>query len=136
MTILPKPERAPKVVTAAVLRRGTQVLIVRRGSASSLAGFWEFPGGKIEPDETAEQCLARELQEELGIEAEIGKLLCESHYVYEHGSFLIMAFEVPRWTGDLNLTVHDQAEWIETTNLLGFSLLPADVPIAKRIMKE
>jgi 8-oxo-dGTP diphosphatase len=58
-------------VTAAVIEREGQVLIARRGEGRALAGKWEFPGGKIEPGETPEQCLVREVREEFGIEAEI-----------------------------------------------------------------
>ena len=58
-----------KVVTAAIIRRNGSVLLARRSFGERLAGFWEFPGGKVEDRETPEECLARELEEELGIEA-------------------------------------------------------------------
>jgi mutator protein MutT len=66
-----------KVVTAAIIRRNGSVLLARRSSGEKLAGFWEFPGGKVEDGETPEECLARELDEELGIQARIGRKCAE-----------------------------------------------------------
>lgn len=61
-------DTAPRIVTAAIARRGDLILIARRGPGEKLAGLWDFPGGKPEPDEEPEHCLARELREEFGID--------------------------------------------------------------------
>ena len=68
-------------------------LITRRGPDSKLAGYWEFPGGKVEEGETRRECLERELYEELGIQAHAGEEIAESEYHYDHGAFLIIAIE-------------------------------------------
>ena len=107
-----------------------KVLLVRRGPDQSLGGYWEFPGGKVEPNESEEECLMRELAEELSIDVEVGDLVAESHYTYEHGEFLLKAYEVRIVKGKPVLTVHDQMVWVEPAQLRKYRLAPADVPIA------
>ena len=65
-------------VSAAVVEEGGRVLITRRNPNDSLGGYWEFPGGKIEGKETPQECLQREILEELGVESEAGRILCKS----------------------------------------------------------
>ena len=100
-----------KTVTAAIICKSSKVLITRRGSGEKLAGLWEFPGGKVEGDETLAECLIRELREELGIEASIGQVVAESIYEYDHGSIRLVAMEAHIVSGSPALTVHDRAEW-------------------------
>lgn len=69
-------------VTAAVIVKESAVFAAKRSPGKHLAGHWEFPGGKIEPGETPEQCLKRELKEELTIESEIGEFVAESIFDY------------------------------------------------------
>ena len=70
----------PLLVAAAVIEKDGKILIAQRKKGWRFAGKWEFPGGKIEPNETPEECLRRELREELGIETEIGDFFCVSTY--------------------------------------------------------
>jgi 8-oxo-dGTP diphosphatase len=119
-----------KVVTAAIIRTNGFVLLARRSSGQNLAGFWEFPGGKVEDGETSEECLARELQEELGIQTIIGRKCAESSYQYDHGTFRIVAYFVEWLAGDLRPRVHDRVEWVKFRDLGEYQLLPADDPIA------
>lgn len=126
-----------KIVTAGVIRNDArQVLVVRRAPDQSLSGFWEFPGGKVEPGENEQTCLKRELSEELDIEIEVGDFITESHYVYEHGEFLLKAFEVHMIRGEPTLTVHDQIAWVEPVDLEKYPLAPADIPIAKTLAQR
>ena len=67
---------SPQIVTAAVIERDGHILIAKRRQGSRFAGKWEFPGGKLEKGETPEQCLKRELQEELEIVTVVGDLIC------------------------------------------------------------
>lgn len=121
-----------KVVTAGVIRNDAgEILLVRRGPSESLSGYWEFPGGKVEFNESEEACLRRELKEELSIEVDIGRFIAESHYVYDHGEFLLKAFEVQVVGGDLSLLVHDKLAWVEPSKLETYRLAPADIPIAQ-----
>ena len=120
-----------KIVTAGVISsESRKVLLVRRAPNQLLGGHWEFPGGKVEPNESEEECLMRELAEELSIDVEVGDLVAESHYTYEHGEFLLKAYEVRIVKGKPVLTVHDQMVWVEPAQLREYRLSPADVPIA------
>jgi len=130
------PERAQywpdkKIVTAAILRRGDTVLLTRRSKEEKLAGYWEFPGGKVHDGETPENCLARELQEELALTCTIGAKVAESNYHYDHGEFTVLAYDAEIQSGELCLTVHDRAEWVGVDALLDYNLAPADIPIAE-----
>jgi 8-oxo-dGTP diphosphatase len=75
-------EAPPIVVVAAVIERDGRYLVTRRLKNTHLAGHWEFPGGKCEPDETHEQCLARELREELDVSADIGEEILATEHRY------------------------------------------------------
>lgn len=122
-----------KIVTAAILRQGPTVLIARRLGGVH-AGRWEFPGGKVEPGESDEECLVRELREEFGIEASVGPLVAESVYDYGAGTICLRAFETVWLSGAMRPTVHDRIEWVRPADLLTFDLLPADVPIANKLV--
>ena len=119
-----------KLVTAAILRRGDAVLLTRRAPGEKVAGYWEFPGGKVDPGETSEVALARELLEELSLVCTIGTKVAESEYHYPHGAFIIQAYEAVIESGTVALSVHDRAEWVAIGDLLGYQLAPADIPIA------
>jgi len=125
-----------KVVTAAIIRKGSRVLLARRSSEGRLAGFWEFPGGKVESGETPEESLARELFEELGITTRIGKKMTESSYQYEHGNFRIIAYSVDWISGEPSPNVHDRLDWVKIDNLTDYRVLPADVPIVESLQKQ
>jgi len=125
-----------KLVTAAIIIDSGKVLLTRRGPSEKLAGFWEFPGGKVEQGESLQDCLERELKEELGIVSVVGRELTRSEYTYPHGAFTLIALESKIVDGDISLSVHDRAEWVEINNLLDYKLAPADIPIAKWIQGE
>lgn len=124
-----------KKVTAAIILNKDKVLIMCRAPGEKFAGGWEFPGGKVEDGETAEDCLARELKEELNIEAQVGQFYYESIYEYPQGSIQLLAYIVEIVKGDIQLSVHDKLEWTSRENLLNFDLLPADVPIAEKLVE-
>jgi len=124
-----------KIVAAAIIEKDGKVLIARRALHSNHAGMWEFPGGKVEEGETPQECLARELFEELNIRGNVGNHLCSSEYQYEHGSFKIEAFYV-QWMGEITvLKDHDRVEWVKSRDLESYELLPADIPIARLLAK-
>jgi 8-oxo-dGTP diphosphatase len=122
-----------RVVTAAIIRKQGCVLLARRGPGEKLGGFWEFPGGKVEPGETPEKSLTRELSEELAIEVRIGDRVAESSYQYEHGTFHIIAYMVEWISGNLRPQVHDRLDWVKVDDLTSYRLLPADIPIAESL---
>lgn len=125
-----------KDVTAAVIIQREKVLITRRAANEKHAGWWEFPGGKVEDGESPEACLKRELMEELGVEARIGKLLVESIYSYQAGQageIRLLAYYAEIISGEIHLSVHDECQWVSAEDLLQFKLLPADRPIAEKL---
>lgn len=126
------PRSQPGVlVTAAVIRRDEGILLVRRRPGQKLAGYWEFPGGKVESGETLAACLQREMLEELGVEVAVGAVVASSDYVYAHGAIHLVAMETTIVAGELQLTVHDSLAWVEASRLLHYRLAPADIPIAE-----
>ena len=88
---------------------------------------WEFPGGKIEAGETAEQALARELQEELGIEATIGPLITRIRHNYRHGGAVdLQFFAVRDFAGEMENRIFAQVRWARLEDLPEYDFLPAD----------
>ena len=120
-------------VTAAIIYNEEKILITRRAPGEKHAGWWEFPGGKIETGETPEQCLKRELMEELAVETVIGEQLAESIFEYETGAIRLLAYRTEILSGDLTLRVHDRMQWVSAEELKKFKLLPADQPIAEKL---
>jgi 8-oxo-dGTP diphosphatase len=125
-----------KVVTAAIIQEQGRFFVARRGPGEKLAGLWEFPGGKVEPGETLQECLKREIAEELGVEAIVGDVVTESHYKYEHGEILLVALQTELKGNDIKLSVHDQEDWLFPEQILALELAPADIPIAKFLMES
>lgn len=124
-----------KDVTAAIILDGDgKVFIARRAPGENMAGGWEFPGGKLEENEIAEECLKRELFEEFGIEARIKGFFCESRYEYPQGLIRLLAYFAEITGGEIRPSVHDDYRWVRTDELPGYALLPADVPVAERLV--
>lgn len=123
-------------VTAAILWKEGQVLIGERPIEDGLAHKWEFPGGKIEEGETPEECLKREIQEELGIIVEVKDFFAESVYAYPKGAIRLLAY-FTRWeTGDLSPMAHKEIKWVDIHELLNYDLAPADIPIAQKLVSR
>jgi 8-oxo-dGTP diphosphatase len=124
-----------QIVTAAVIERSGRILIARRKKGDRMEGKWEFPGGKLEGNESPEECLCRELHEEFGIEAEIGDFLLSSPYEYSHLKIELLAFRATYISGDFNLNDHDEIRWVLPSELGRYNLAGADVPVADILMK-
>ena len=120
-------------VVAGFLRRGNLVLVGQRPETHSLAGQWEFPGGKIEAAETPEEALARELFEELGIEAEIGRLQLACTHHYGDVNILILFYEVLFWKGEPKTKHHLALDWIAPADLLTRPIPDANQKILPKI---
>lgn len=123
-------------VTAAVIEKDGKILIAQRRKGSTLGGRWEFPGGKIEPGETAEACLKRELKEELGIESEIGKFIIESQFRYCLVPIELLAYRVKHLSGEFKVNEHEEIRWVDPSELGSYDFTPADEPIVKILLKN
>jgi 8-oxo-dGTP diphosphatase len=119
------------VVAAMILRSGSsgeEVLICQRKPDQAMALKWEFPGGKIEPGESAVQALARELNEELGIHAIIGAPVTRVRHNYRNGGAVdIQFFIVRNFTGELENRIFNDMRWSTLTALPEFDFLAADL---------
>lgn len=128
------PEPVPPVpVAAAIIVEDGRVLVTRRGPGRSMAGFWEFPGGKLEAGETPQACIVRELAEELAIEGEAGAVLAESVHAGPGAAIRLIAVAVRRLSERLTLSEHDAFRWVTAYELHALPLAPADIPIAAAI---
>lgn len=125
-----------KEVTAAIITKDNLILIAQRGKNEKLSGMWEFPGGKIEARETPQQCLKREIQEELNIEIEVGKFFGESDYTYPNGEIKLLAYFAIIVKGDIKLSVHDEVKWISVNEFDNFEFAPADIPLVEKLKGE
>lgn len=123
----------PVEVCAAVIQYQDKILITLRPEGKRLGGYWEFPGGKIETGESAQNALKRELREELDIEIEVGALIETVHHSYEWGDVRILAYSCLWTNGTIrHLEVADH-RWVAPANLLDYDILPADQPIIKKL---
>lgn len=122
-------------VVAGFLRKGEQVLIGQRPENHSLAGQWEFPGGKIESGESPELALARELSEELGIDSTIGDLKLSVTHSYGDVNILILFYEVLYWKGEPKAQHHLMLEWINPEELYHRNIPEANRRMLDRIFK-
>jgi 8-oxo-dGTP diphosphatase len=116
------------------MSRDNRVLIAQRKTDHHLAGKWEFPGGKVESGETAEECLRRELKEEFDIDTRVGAFLGSSLYPYDHQTIELLAFRVVWENGLLRVRAHARAEWVGIGQLERFDFLPADVPFVEKLL--
>lgn len=122
-------------VVAAVLRQDGRILIARRVRGHRFGNLWEFPGGKIEGNETPEEALRRELEEELGIVARVGDFLCASRHDYGDFAVELLAYEAERVSGEILLTDHQEVRWVAPPDLCGYDFPEADRPIV-RVLAE
>lgn len=122
-------------VVAGFLRQDGKILVGQRPENHSLAGQWEFPGGKIELGETPEVALARELSEELGVDAHIGELKLACTHSYGDVGILILFFEVNYWKGEVKPKHHMMLEWIYPEELKTRNIPEANRKILDQIFK-
>jgi len=114
-------------VAAALILREGQVLIGQRRADQPMALLWEFPGGKIEAGESAQQALARELVEELSIHAIIGAPVTRIRHNYRHGGAVDLQFFVVReFVGEIVNHIYQQIKWVRLEELPSYDFLAAD----------
>ena len=129
------PVSPPTPIAVAVVRWGDRFLIGPRAADATLAGKWEFPGGKVEPGETPEACLARELREELDIDVEVGEHVGDFQYDYAHLSLVLLVYRATIRSGELKALHHSVLRWVAPNELLDCDLADADVPIARAVVE-
>ena len=125
-------------VTAALIRHEGRMLIAQRQNSGRFANKWEFPGGKVDPDETPPQALRRELEEELGLRAEIGPLYSETVYIHEQGQIRQFTYwvDLPARPEPIQLTEHQAAVWITAAELPDYEFAGADCAVVERLLAD
>ncbi|MCP5535961.1 MAG: (deoxy)nucleoside triphosphate pyrophosphohydrolase [Akkermansiaceae bacterium] len=117
------------VVCAVIQDRQGRVLVCRRPDGKALAGKWEFPGGKIEPDEPAGSALQREIAEELGCEVEVGRRLDEVIWHYPAFSIRLMPYLCKIRAGEPVALEHREIRWVGLEQCPSLDWAEADVPV-------
>ncbi len=119
------------VSAVALLDPDNRVLLAQRPEGKSLAGLWEFPGGKVETGETPEACLIRELKEELGIDTHASCLapLAFASHSYEEFHLLMPLFVCRRWEGIVTPREGQRLSWVAPQRLTDYPMPPADRPL-------
>ena len=131
-----KKKPNPKIVIAAVIEKDGRILIARRKRGKQHPGKWEFPGGTLEEGETHEQCLKRELQEELAATAEVGDLVCASEYKYTPDyTIRLLAYRATVTSGIFSLNDHEEVRWAKPTDLANYDFPEADRAIIEELVR-
>jgi len=124
----------PLLVTAAVISNGEKILITKRPDDKRHPGLWEFPGGKVDPGESPEEALCREIRAELDAAVQVLKIFEVVFHRYEWGPVLVLAYSCRLLTSAIrNLGVAEH-RWLYPSELSEFSILPADQPIIDRLI--
>ncbi len=122
------------VVCAVILDGDGRVLVCQRPEGKALAGKWEFPGGKIEPDEKPEAALCREIVEELGCTIEVGGAMAEVEYHYDDFSIRLQPYRARILAGAPVAIEHAQLRWLSLAECASLEWAEADVPIWKSLV--
>ena len=119
------------VVACALIDTDGRVLISQRPEGKAMAGLWEFPGGKVEPGETPEETLVRELREELDIDTQAACLapLTFASHAYESFHLLMPLYLCRRWSGVVVKREHAALAWVKPNALSDYPMPPADAPL-------
>jgi 8-oxo-dGTP diphosphatase len=119
-------------VVAAIIRNGNKIFATQRGYGE-WKDWWEFPGGKMEPGETAEEALRREIREELSTEINVEELLCTVEYDYPKFHITMHCFLCSLLSDALHLNEHEAARWLAKEELDSVRWLPADESIIEKL---
>ena len=124
------------VVACALVDPDGRVLIARRPEGKSMAGLWEFPGGKVQPGETPEEALIRELEEELSIDVPAACLapLTFTSHAYEAFHLLMPLYVCRKWSGTVRATEGQELKWVKPARLRDYPMPPADLPLIGHLM--
>lgn len=123
-------------VTCALIEHKGKVLCAQRSSSMKLPLKWEFPGGKIETGETPEQCLVREIKEELAVEVTVLESLPTNSHNYGTRTIQLLPFRCEILHGEIQLKEHQAYKWLPVHQLMELDWAAADIPIVQRYMEQ
>src|SRR5271169_821644 len=116
-------------VVCAIMENNGKILAAKRSDAQSHGGFWEFPGGKIDPGEDAEEAIVREIREELGTEISVRRRLPPSTFEYPDKTVILIPFVCTMVSGTPTPLEHAQIRWVDKCDAEGLAWLPPDAEI-------
>lgn len=126
----------PIDVVAGVIRRGGLLLIAQRLPGDTLAGYWEFPGGKVERDESLTDALQRELHEELGVDTEIGRELQQVVHAYPDRDVRLHFYEATILSGEPKPIEAADLRWVKPAELMDYQFPEADLPLLELLRND
>jgi 8-oxo-dGTP diphosphatase len=121
-------------VACAIIEKDGMVLVARRSKSMSMPLKWEFPGGKLHEGESLEECLIREVMEELGIGIKILKPLTPNRHSYDEFDVTLYPFVCLKSAGDIRLVEHAEAVWLKPDQLAGLDWAEADIPVVQEYL--
>jgi mutator protein MutT len=124
------------VVVAAVIEDGHRFLVTRRQPGVHLAGMWEFPGGKIDPEESHSAALKRELREEIGVEVDVGDLMYETTHAYPDVTVALYFYRCRLLRGDPRPLLGQELRWVPRAELPALGFPPADTELIERLVRS
>ena len=122
-------------VTCAIIIKGDKILVTQRSEKMNLPLKWEFPGGKIENNETAVNCIKREIKEELNLEIELIEKLETQRFDYESFSINLIPFVSRILSGEMILSEHNDYKWLVREELENLDWAPADISVLNSFLK-
>lgn len=120
-------------VVCGIIIKDDKILLCRKKKEKSMWGFWEFPWGKVEQDESETEALKRELYEELKMNVEVRDYFTTNEHTYENFRIKLIAYICDFIDAEFVMSDHDKYEWASVDELLTYKLAPADIPIAESI---
>jgi 8-oxo-dGTP diphosphatase len=125
------------VVAVALIDDQRRVLLAQRPAGKKMAGLWEFPGGKVEDNESPEHALVRELSEELGITVDVADLepLAFASHTYDDFHLVMPLFDCIKWTGTPTAREGQVLAWVAAENLDTYDMPPADIPLIEPLRR-
>jgi 8-oxo-dGTP diphosphatase len=124
------------IVTAAIIEKDNRLLIAQREGGSHMEYKWEFPGGKLEPGETPEECIVREIKEELDMKIEVLDIYKVVQFKYMEKDILLLAYKCRLLEGEGKTIECNDFRWVKRDELNNFDFVPADVAIVEKILKD
>lgn len=125
-----------KEVTAAIIRDRDKILICQRAVDDECAMLWEFPGGKREKGEILEECILREIREELELDIKVLGIFTTSIYHFKGNQIHFTVYNAAVIGGIMKLNVHNAGQWVTVKELAGYEFMPADIEFVKKIVDE
>jgi 8-oxo-dGTP diphosphatase len=123
-------------VTAGIILKEDKILIAKRGLDKKFRGRWEFPGGKLEPGESLQDCIKRELEEELNISIKNQEYFITNEHEYDNFKVKIHSFLIREYNGEIILNEHEELKWINPNKYEEYDILEADLPFIRAFLKK